>query len=336
MIDLLKKIRNGQTLSQAESGSAIQMMMDGQATAAQTGAFLMGLAQRGETVDELIGAAQVLRDRALAIQAPAGAVDCCGTGGDLSGTLNISTAVAFVVAACGVPVAKHGNRAASSKSGAADVLEALGVNLSIDGDACEQALRKFNFCFLMAPHHHQALKPLAPIRKELGVRTLFNLMGPLANPAGTKRQLVGVFDRQWVTPMAHVLKDLGTEKAWIVHGSDGLDEITLTGETYCATLEKSKVTERVLHPDDFGLTVISAKDIQGGDAPYNAAALKELLNGAHSAYRDIVLANAAAALVIADRANDLKEGVALARKAIDDKKALSVLTDYIAFSQEAA
>ena len=308
-------------------------MISGSATPAQIGAYLMGLAVRGETVDELIGSARILRQMAVTIAAPENAVDCCGTGGDHSNTLNISTAVAIVVAACGVPVAKHGNRAASSKSGAADVLEALGVNLDIAPGICEAALTDLNFCFLMAPHHHQALKPLASIRKELGVRTLFNLMGPLANPAGTRRQLVGVFDRKWVLPIANVLRELGTERAWVVHGSDGLDEITLTGETYCAILEAGRISERTLKPDDFGLPAINAKDIRGGAAFENAAALKHLLEGTKSAYRDIVLANAAAVLVIATAAPDLKAGVALAAKALDDGKALTLLNQYIAFTQ---
>lgn len=333
MIDLLQKIRTGHTLTQEESARALLSMVNGTATPVQIGAYLMGLSQRGETANELIGTARTLREKASVIAAPAGAVDCCGTGGDLSGTLNISTAVAFVVAACGVPVAKHGNRAASSKSGAADALEAAGFNLDLTQAQCEQSLRDYNFCFLMAPHHHHALKPLAPLRKELGFRTLFNLMGPLANPAGTKRQLVGVFDRKWLVPLAEVLRELGSEKAWIVHGSDGLDEITLTGETFCATLENGLISERTLTPADFGLSPINAGDIRGGDATFNAAALLKLLNGQQGAYRDIVLANAAAVLVIADRAATLKEGVALAVKAIDDRRALAVLNDSKTFSQ---
>jgi anthranilate phosphoribosyltransferase len=336
MIEILKKIRAGMMLSQEEVGQAVTAMMDGEATPSQIGAFLMGLAQRGETIDELVGAARVLRQRALTIKATTVAIDCCGTGGDHSGTLNISTAVALVVAACGAPVAKHGNRAASSKSGAADVLEALGINLDMSVARSEDALEKFNFCFLMAPNHHKALKPLAPIRKELGVRTIFNLMGPLSNPGGTKRQLVGVFDKKWVTPMAHVLNQLGTEKAWVVHGSDGLDEVTLTGETYCSVLEDGKVTDRVLRPDDFGLPAIRAKDIHGGDASENAVALKALLHGTPSAYRNIVLANAAVALIIAGKVSDLKEGVAMAATAIDEGKALQLLNNYVAFSREAA
>lgn len=333
MIEYLRKIRAGETLSREDAAQAVTVMMDGAATSAQIGAFLMGLSQRGETVDELIGAASVLRQRVVPVAAPPGAVDCCGTGGDHAGTLNISTAVAFVVAACGVPVAKHGNRAASSKSGAADVLEALGVNLGLSQAKCEDALRRFNFCFLMAPHHHQALKPLAPLRRELGFRTLFNLMGPLANPAGTKRQLVGVFDRAWVTPLSEVLRGLGAEKAWVVHGSDGLDEITLTGETYCAVLERGEITEKILSPVDFGLPQIAGHEIRGGDARENAEALTSLLRGSICAYRHIVLANAAAVLCIADKAATLQEGVAMAANAIDDGRALTVLTNYIAFSQ---
>ncbi len=335
MIDLLKHIRAGGTLSQDQSAQAVLDMISGVATPSQIGAYLMGLSQRGETVDELIGAARVLREKAVTIAAPANAVDCCGTGGDLSGTVNISTAVALTVAACGVPVAKHGNRAASSKSGAADVLEELGVNLDLMPGRCEAALQDLNFCFLMAPHHHHALKPLAAIRKELGVRTLFNLMGPLANPAGTKKQLVGVFAREWVMPLAEVLRQLGTQTAWVVHGSDGLDEITLTGDTYCAMLENGRITEKILTPGDFGLSRIDGKDLRGGAAFENAAALRRLLEGEKSAYRDIVLANAAAVLVIADAAIDLQQGVALAAKAIDDGLALSTLTAYVNFSQAA-
>lgn len=333
MPDFLDTVRSGASLSAEDSAKAVMAMMDGAVSVEDIKEYLTILSKRGETVDEIMGAAMVLRQKVLGIDAPPDAVDCCGTGGDHSSTYNISTAVAFVVASCGVPVAKHGNRAASSKSGAADVLEAVGVNLNLDKQQCEEALRRFNFCFLMAPHHHQALKPLAAIRKELGFRTIFNLMGPLANPAGTKRQLVGVFDRKWVVPIAEVLYKLGTEKAWVVHGSDGLDEITLTGETYCAKLDHGRITEHILTPDDFGLSIINAADIRGGDAAENAIALRSLLNGKPSAYRDIVVANAAAVLVIAGHATELKEGVALASKAIDDGRALSVLTQYTAFSK---
>lgn len=329
----LDKLRSGKTLSTDEAAAAILAIMDDTVSPELIKEFLTILAKRGETSEEISGAAKVLRSKVLPIKAPSGAVDCCGTGGDHSNTYNISTAVAFVAAACGVCVAKHGNRAASSKSGAADVLEALGVNLQITPEQCEQALKKINFCFLMAPHHHHALKPLTALRKELGFRTIFNLLGPLANPATTKYQLVGVFDKKWLRPMAEVLLALGTQTALIVHGSDGLDEITLTGDTYYAKLENGQITEGVLKPDDFGLPYIQADDIIGGDAQVNAQALKNLLAGASSAYRSIVLANTSAVLVIAGHAKTFKEGVALAVKAIDDGSAASILRAYTEFTR---
>lgn len=331
--DILKTLRNGASLSEADATFAISAILDGKVTQAQTGAFLMGLSQRGESVDEIVSAAKILRSRAKTIQATEGAIDVCGTGGDHSGSLNISTAVAFVVAACGVPVAKHGNRAASSKSGAADVLETLGVRLDLSPERCEQALRELGFCFLMAPQFHSSLKPLASLRKELGFRTIFNLMGPLANPAATTRQLMGVFGKSWVRPMAEAHQQLGTKSVLVVHGSDGMDEITLTGETYCAQLKDGHITEFTLTPDDFGLPYIKAADIIGDDAETNAKALINLLKGEVAAYRHIVLANASAALVISDKATDYRQGVALAANAIDTGAALKILNDYIAFSK---
>jgi anthranilate phosphoribosyltransferase len=314
---------------------AIINLLDGIVTPAQAGAFLMSLSQRGETVDEIVSAATILRSRSVTVRPPDNAVDCCGTGGDHSNSYNISTAVAFVVAACGVPVAKHGNRAASSQSGAADVLESLGVNLDLSAVQCEEALRQFGFCFLMAPKFHSSLKPLAGLRKELGFRTLFNLLGPLANPAGTSRQLIGVFDKKWVRPMAEALQKLGSISALVVHGSDGLDEITLTSATHCAKLENGVVSEFTLSPSDFDLPTIRSTDITGGDAATNARALLDLLNGKPSAYRDIVLANAAATLELSGKANDLKQGVALAARAIDNGEALQILNHYISFSKGA-
>lgn len=330
---ILKYLRTGHPLSPDDASHAFACLLDGQATPAQIGAFLMSLSQRGETVDEIVSAARVLRSRAMTITAPSGAVDCCGTGGDHSGSYNISTAVAFVVAACGVPVAKHGNRAASSQSGAADVLECLGVNLDLPAERCEAALRQFNFCFLMAPKFHASLKPLSALRKELGFRTIFNLLGPLANPAGTSCQLMGVFDTAWVRPMAEALQKLGSQSAMVVHGADGLDEITLTGPTYCARLQDGVITEFTLSPSDFGLSAINPQDIAGGNAAYNATALRALLNGTPSAYRDIVLANAAATLDLCGKASSLIEGVALATKAIDTGAALAVLEKYVSFSK---
>lgn len=334
MMETLEILESGRTLSTAEMSAAMMKIMEGRAEETDIAALLKILARRGETVEELTGAAKVMREKAITIKAPPGAVDCCGTGGDHSGTYNISTAVALVAAACGVPVAKHGNRAASSKSGAADVLEALGVHLEMPTQALEDALAKFNFAFLMAPRHHQAMQHVIKVRKKLGMRTIFNLLGPLANPAGTKRQLIGVFAKDWVMPMAQTLKNLGAEKAWIVHGHDGLDEITLTGPTHIAILDADgAITKQDLTPDDFGLKVIDGKDLLGGDARENAGALSALLDGAPSAYRDVVLANAAAVLMIADKVSALKDGVAMAAQAIDGGHARATLENYAAFSQ---
>lgn len=320
-----------QSLSEDDMYQAMQLIMDGQVDDDTLEAFLVMLADRGETVAEITGAARVLREKALRIKAPASAVDCCGTGGDGTGTYNISTAVALVVAACGVPMAKHGNRSASSKSGAADVLEALGVNLDAPHEQLEKALEQFNFAFLMAPKHHQAMKYVAAVRKKLGRRTVFNLLGPLANPAGTKRQLIGVFDRHWLMPMAETLKNLGTEKAWVVHGSDGMDEITVTGRTYVAILDNGEIEETEVRPEDFGLSRHKMADLKGGEAQENAAALKELLAGKKSAYRDIVLANSAAVLMIHGDTSHPKEAVKMAEKAIDSGLAKQLLYDYIEF-----
>ncbi|MDY0028337.1 MAG: anthranilate phosphoribosyltransferase [Pseudobdellovibrionaceae bacterium] len=332
--EILKKIRNAEALDESGITLAVTDILDGKWTASQTGAFLMGLSQRGETAEEITGAAKVLRNRAKIISAPYGAIDCCGTGGDHSNSLNISTAVAFVVAACGVPVAKHGNRAASSKSGAADVLEALNINLDLSIAACEKALTEIGFCFLMAPHHHSALKPLSALRKELGFRTIFNLLGPLANPADTKLQLLGVFDRSFVRPMAEALLSLGSRHALVVHGADGMDEITLAGETYYAHLEDGKINEGVLKPSDFGLDPITAEDIRGGDASYNATALVGLLEGEDTAYRRIVLANASAALLVSGKSAEIHSGVKLAEDAIDDGRALRLFEGYRSFTKE--
>ncbi|PZP55122.1 MAG: anthranilate phosphoribosyltransferase [Micavibrio aeruginosavorus] len=330
--DILIKIRSGLTLGRHEMYDALSGITEDKYIQAQIGAFLMGLSLRGETPEEIIGAVGFLKDKVEPISASDRSIDCCGTGGDASGTYNISTAAALILAGCGVPVAKHGNRAASSKSGAADVLEALGVNLVVSKEGCEKALKEINFCFLMAPHHHTVLKPLAALRKELGFRTIFNLLGPLANPANTKRQLIGVYDRKLLPVFAEVLRELGAEKAWIVHGEDGLDEITLTSKTYCTILDNGNISEKVLTPDDFGFTPIMAKDIEGGLAQENAKALMALLQGEKSSYRNIVLANAAAALMVSDKVDSLKDGVAMAAQAIDDGRALSVLNSYRDFT----
>jgi anthranilate phosphoribosyltransferase len=286
-------------------------------------------------VAEITGAVRTMRAKMLKIDAPAGAIDTCGTGGDNSGTLNISTGAAIVTAAAGVPVAKHGNRAASSKTGTADVLGALGVNIDADMALIREALWSANICFLMATRHHNAMRHVGPSRVELGTRTIFNLMGPLSNPAGARLQLLGVFARAWIEPMAQVLASLGTERAWIVHGSDGLDEITTTGPTYVAELKGGKVSLLEVTPEMAGLPRATPADLKGADAATNAAAITGLLAGQPGPYRDIVLLNSAAALVLAGRATDLKSGVALAASAIDSGKAKAKLAELVAITNRA-
>lgn len=329
MKPFLAKLGTGASLTEAEAVEAFDIVMSGAASAAQLGAFLMGMRVRGETVDEITGGARVLRSNAALVQAPANAIDTCGTGGDGKGTLNISTAVAFVVSACGVPVAKHGNRAASSKSGAADVLEALGVNVMVDLETVAESLKQHQVCFLMAPKHHAAMRHVVPARKELGLRTIFNLLGPLANPAGVKRQLLGVFSADWLDPMATVLGRLGSEVAWVVHGHDGLDELTITGPSEVAELRNGVVQHFTVEPADAGLSIANEKSIRGGTPEENAAALTALLDGKKSAYRDIVVLNAAAALLVADKVTDLKSGAAMAQEAIDTGKAKEKLQQLI-------
>ena len=331
---LLAAVATGKPLSEAQAEQAFEIMMSGNATPAQIGALLMALRLRGETVEEITGAVRAMRAKMVRIEAPAGAIDTCGTGGDGAGTLNISTGASLVVAGCGVPVAKHGNRAMSSKTGAADVLAALGVNLDADMRLVERALREAGMCFMLAPRHHGAMRHVGPVRVELGLRTIFNLMGPLSNPAGARRQLVGVFARQWLAPLAAVLGRLGAERAWVVHGSDGLDEITTTGSSYVAELEAGRVREFEITPEDAGLPRSNPEDLKGADAGANARALTALLDGAKGPYRDIVLLNGAAALVVAGKAADLKAGVALAAAAIDTGRAKSVLAKLVAITNE--
>lgn len=335
MTDPFKAVKDGQNLNESEMKEAMTSIMTGHLETRQIAEFLKDLANKGETVEELTGAAKVMREQATKISAPFDSVDCCGTGGDKKGSLNVSTAVALVAAACGVPMAKHGNRASSSKSGAADVLEAIGVNFDIPFIALEEALEDFNFCFLMAPSHHAAMRHVAAARKSLGTRTIFNLLGPLSNPAGTKLQLLGVFDKKWVRPMAETLGKLGSKRAWVVHGSDGMDEITLAGKTFCAVLDDDgAVTEKTLSPEDFGLPTYEDPDaIKGGDAQFNAMALRALLQSQRGAYRDTVLANTAAVLMIHNSVPDLKTGVARAAEAIDTGVTQDTLRDYIAFTR---
>ena len=320
-------------LSEEEMIAAINTILDGVVADAEIAAFLSSLHQRGETIDELTGAARAMRLRAQAIEAPVDAVDCCGTGGDGHHTYNVSTAVALVAAACGVPVAKHGNHAASSRSGAADVLEALGVNLDLTPVEQSAALHRFNFTFLLATKHHQAMRHVAAARKSLGHRTIFNLLGPLLNPANTRRQLIGVFDGRWLMPIAETLRRLGTERAWIVHGQDGVDEISVTAPTDIAILDEGVITATVLEPVMLDIPRRSLGELRGGDAAYNARALRRLLDGTPTAYRDIVLLNTAAVLALHGDTPDLRNGIQLAAEAIDSGAAAQILDRYRAFSQ---
>jgi anthranilate phosphoribosyltransferase len=321
---VLARLAQGAELTEEEAETLFEAIVAGVAFPAQIGAALMAMAQRGETAGELTAAVRVMRRHMLPIAGHPEAVDCCGTGGDGHGTLNISTAVAFIVASCGVPVAKHGNRAASSRSGAADVLGALGIGLAAP-ELAERMLKRHGLTFMFAPNHHPGTKAVGAIRKELGFRTVFNLAGPLSNPAGTRKQLIGVYDPRWLEPVAETLHRLGSVSAWVVHGSDGLDELTITGSSQVAVLSAGGIALRTVTPEDAGLPYASLSDIQGGDPAHNAAALLRLLGGEPGPYRDIVLLNAAAALVVAGKAADLKAGAALAAEAIDDGRAGALL-----------
>jgi anthranilate phosphoribosyltransferase len=331
---LLAHVADGKSLDAAQAERAFEIIMSGDATPAQMGGFLMALRVRGETVAEITGAARAMRAKMLSIEAPSGAIDTCGTGGDAKGTYNVSTASTFVIAACGVPVAKHGNRALSSRSGAADVLMALGVNIDADMRLVQKALREVNLCFLMAPRHHSAMRHVGPTRVELGTRTIFNLLGPLSNPARVKRQLIGVFAPHWVEPLAEVLRDLGHEHAWVVHGADGLDELSTTGPSQVAELKGGKIKTFEVSPADAGLPKARLADLKGGDAEHNAEVMIAMLDGAPGPFRDIVLFGSAAALIVAGKVRDLKAGVAMASEAIDSGRARRTLAGLVAISHE--
>jgi anthranilate phosphoribosyltransferase len=323
---LLAKVGNGTALGIDEAERAFDIMTSGNATPAQMGAFLMGLKVRGETAEELAGGSRALRAKVLRVKAPPGAIDIVGTGGDHHATYNVSSCSAFVVAGAGVPVAKHGNRAFTSKSGAADVLSALGIGLELPIETLERALVEANVCFLMAPRHHNAMRNVGGARAELAPsRTIFNLLGPMSNPALVKRQLVGVFDRRWLKPVAQALGQVGLERALVVHGQDGMDEITTTTGTWAASLENGKVSEIEIAPEEVGVKRATLAELKGGDAQHNAEAIKQVLAGKPGAFRDIVILNSAAALMVAGKAGDLKQGAALAVASIDGGKAAAAL-----------
>lgn len=321
---VLARLAGGATLTEDEAQSAFATIMAGEATPAQIAGLLMAMRVRGETVAELTGAVRAMRARMSRVEAPDGAMDVCGTGGDGSGSLNVSTAVTFVLAGLEVPVAKHGNRALSSRTGGADVLSALGVNVDVPLPRLPQVLRAAHCAFLFAPRHHAAMRHVAGPRVELGTRTIFNLLGPLANPAEVKRQLTGVFDPVWARPMVETLAALGSTDVWLVHGH-GLDELTIAGENRVVALRQGAIREFTLTPEEAGLGRAPVEAIRGGDAAHNAAALLALLQGTLGAYRDTVLLNAAAGLIVAGRAASLREGVETAARAIDGGAALAAL-----------
>jgi anthranilate phosphoribosyltransferase len=331
--NIIGKVATGATLSVEEMQSALEIMMSGVATPAQMGAFLMALRVRGETVEEITGAAKLMREKMLKVTAPPGAVDIVGTGGDGHGTFNVSTCASLVAAGAGIKIAKHGNRSVSSISGASDVLTALGVKVDLTPEGVAREIAEAGVGFMWAPLHHSALKHWAPIRGELAIRTVFNLLGPICNPAGVKRQVVGVFSWHWVEPVAHVLKNLGAEHVWVVHGHDGLDEITTTGSTDVAELKDGQITVFEVTPADAGLAPAKLSDLKGGDAAFNAQAIRDVLAGKKGPFRDIVLLNTAAALIVADKAKDLPEGVALAAQSIDSGAAARALEKLIEVSR---
>jgi anthranilate phosphoribosyltransferase len=329
---LIAKVATGAHLTREEAATAFDRMMSGEATPSQMGGLLMALRVRGETVDEITGAVTTMRAKMLGVKAPPDAIDVVGTGGDASGSYNISTCAAFIVAGAGVPVAKHGNRALSSKSGAADVLGALGVKIDQTPEQVSRCITEAGIGFMFAPSHHPAMKNVGPTRVELGTRTIFNLLGPLSNPASVKRQMIGTFSKHWIEPMAQVLNNLGSECVWVVHGSDGLDEITTAGPTSVAELKNGKIRTFEVTPEDAGLARIKPDALKGGDATENANALLDVLKGKKNAFREVAVLNAAAALIVAGKAGDLKEGATLAAKSIDSGEAEGRLDRLIAVS----
>ena len=329
---IIGKVATGASLSRDEAAAAFDAVMSGEATPSQMGGLLMALRVRGETVEEITGAVSAMRSKMLTVDAPADAVDIVGTGGDGSGSVNVSTCASFIVSGTGLPVAKHGNRALSSRSGAADVLASLGVKIDLKPEQVGRCVRECGIGFMFAPTHHPAMKNVGPTRVELATRTIFNLLGPLSNPAGVVRQMVGVFSRQWVEPLAQVLKNLGSESVWVVHGSDGLDEITLTGPSFVTALENGSIRSFEVTPEEAGLARVGSEALKGGDADANAIALKSVLDGKPSAYRDVALLNAAAALIVAGRAKDLKEGVAIGVQSLDSGAAAARLKHLVAVS----
>ncbi|UXM93999.1 anthranilate phosphoribosyltransferase [Bartonella sp. HY329] len=327
----INKVATATPLTQDEAEQAFTIMMSGQATPSQIGAFLMALRVRGETIEEITGAVKAMRAKMLPVKAPEDVIDIVGTGGDQSGSYNVSTATAFVVAGAGLPVGKHGNRALSSRSGAADALKALGIDIDINAEQIATCIAEAGIGFMFAPTHHSAMRHVGPARVELGTRTIFNILGPLSNPAGATRQLIGVFSPYWLEPVARTLQASGSKSLWVVHG-DGMDELTTSGETEVVAIKDGVFSRFIVTPEEVGLKRVSKDDLKGGDPEYNAAALKRVLEGEKGAYRDIVLLNAAASFIIADKVANLSDGVELARESIDSGRALNKLQLLISVS----
>jgi anthranilate phosphoribosyltransferase len=329
---LIAKVAAGAPLSAAEAEGAFERILSGESTPAQTAGFLMALRVRGETVDEITGAVRAMRAKMLKVATDPAAIDIVGTGGDNVGTWNVSTLAALIAAACGVKVAKHGNRAASSKSGAADVLTSLGVKVGLPPEHVARCIADVGVGFMMAPTHHASMRHVGPVRTELGTRTIFNLLGPLSNPAGVRRQVVGVFSPAWLEPIAETLKSLGSTHVWVVHGDDGLDELTTTGPTHVVELKDGNLRRFTVTPADAGLAVSDMEALKGGDPRTNAAALQAVVAGGKNAYRDIAVLNAAAGLVVAGRAADLNSAARMAEAALDGGRVTATLDALIAVS----
>jgi len=331
---LLAKLATGCSLDEREAYTAFDIVMSGSATPSQIGALCMAMRVRGETVEEIAGAAKTMRHKALTIESPEGAVDTAGTGGDGMRTYNVSTASAILAAACGVPVAKHGNKAMSSKSGSADVLSSLGVNVYAPMELVRESLWHHNIGFFMAPRHHDAMRHVAPTRTELGTRTIFNLLGPLSNPANTKRQLVGVFDQKWCRPLAEVFGKLGAKHVWVVHGMDGMDELTISGPSYVSCYNNGEIIDFEVKPEDANLKSQDIQQLRGGDPLTNSKAILDLLEGKKSTYQDVVLLNTAATLIVGGKVKTLSEGVEVAVGAIYSGKAKETLKQLIKTSNK--
>jgi anthranilate phosphoribosyltransferase len=329
---IIAKAADGKPLSREEARTAFNIMMSGDATPSQIAGLLMALRVRGETVDEITGAVEIMREKMIRVVAPAGAIDIVGTGGDASGSYNISTCAAIVAAGAGLKVAKHGNRALSSRSGAADVLMALGVKIDLTPEKISESIAEAGVGFMFAPAHHSSMKYVGPTRVELGTRTIFNLLGPLSNPAGVKKQITGVFSKAWVEPLAHVLKNLGSEACWICHGEGGLDEIVPSGTTWISELKNGKISSFEVTPESVGLNRSKLEDLKGGDGAQNAIALRAVLQGKKTAFRDAVVMTTGAAMLMDNKAKDYSFGVRLAEKAIDSGAALSALEKLIKVS----